>query len=165
MFGLGMPEIMLILAIALIVIGPKKLPDLAKSLGRAMNEFKKATSEFKETMNLEYDVKSVKKTFDDVEAEIRKTSKSDAEDGKKLSAKTGSDLKKKSDPEPGSLKTKDFPAVMDEKTGESWLLPDDADDTDNDMAGTDIPAELLVNADEPASGNRMKEKGHAKDGN
>ena len=47
MFGIGMPELILILAIALIVIGPKKLPDLAKSLGRAMREFKRATSEFK----------------------------------------------------------------------------------------------------------------------
>ena len=45
MFGIGMPEMILILAIALIVIGPKKLPDLAKSLGRAMREFKKATND------------------------------------------------------------------------------------------------------------------------
>ena len=48
MFGIGMPEMILILANALIVIGPKKLPDLAKSLGRAMNEFKKATREIKD---------------------------------------------------------------------------------------------------------------------
>ena len=41
MFGIGMPEMILILAVALIVIGPKKLPDLAKSLGRALGEFKK----------------------------------------------------------------------------------------------------------------------------
>ena len=39
MFGIGMPEMILILAVALIVIGPKKLPDLAKSLGRAIGEF------------------------------------------------------------------------------------------------------------------------------
>ncbi len=53
MFGMGMPEILLILAIALIVIGPKKLPDIAKSLGRAMGEFKKATNDLKSTINLD----------------------------------------------------------------------------------------------------------------
>ncbi len=149
MFGIGMPELMLILAIALIVVGPKKLPDLAKSLGRAMNEFKKATSEFKGAMELDYDAKSVKKTFDDVEAEI-----------KKPAGKSGTGLKKKSDAEAGILKTKDLPGGKEEKAENSSSLPNDADD--NDMAATDIPAELLVNADEPASGNRLKEKGLAK---
>jgi len=71
MFGIGMPEMILILAIALIVIGPKKLPDLAKSLGRAMREFKKATSEFKETMDLDEDLKEVKSTFEDINDEIK----------------------------------------------------------------------------------------------
>ena len=61
MFGIGMPEMLLILAIALIVIGPKKLPDLAKSLGRAMREFKKATSEFKDTMQIDNELTEVKK--------------------------------------------------------------------------------------------------------
>jgi TatA/E family protein of Tat protein translocase len=71
MFGIGMPEMILILAIALIVIGPKKLPDLAKSLGRAMNEFKKATREIKESMDIDGDLKDVKKSLDDLNADVK----------------------------------------------------------------------------------------------
>jgi TatA/E family protein of Tat protein translocase len=71
MFGIGMPEMILILAIALIVIGPKKLPDLAKSLGRAMNEFKKATREIKDSIDVEGDLKDVKKSFDDLNADLK----------------------------------------------------------------------------------------------
>ena len=54
MFGIGMQELILIAIIALIVVGPKKLPDLAKTLGKGFSEFKKATEgitdELKETM-------------------------------------------------------------------------------------------------------------------
>lgn len=71
MFGIGMPEMILILAIALIVIGPKKLPDLAKSLGRAMNEFKKATREIKESIDIEDDLKDVKKSLDDLNTDVK----------------------------------------------------------------------------------------------
>ena len=71
MFGIGMPELLLILAIALIVIGPKKLPDLAKSLGRTMREFKKATNEFKETIEIDEDLTDVKKAFDDLGDDIK----------------------------------------------------------------------------------------------
>jgi len=71
MFGIGMPEMILILAIALIVIGPKKLPDLAKSLGRAMNEFKKATREIKESMDIEGDLQDVKKSLDDLNTDVK----------------------------------------------------------------------------------------------
>jgi TatA/E family protein of Tat protein translocase len=66
MFGIGMPEMILILAVALIVIGPKKLPDLAKSLGKAMGEFKKATSDLKESMQIDTELKEVKSAFDDI---------------------------------------------------------------------------------------------------
>ena len=70
MFGIGMPEMLLILAIALIVIGPKKLPDLAKSMGRAMREVKRATCDLKESMALDSDLKEVKDTFDDIKGDI-----------------------------------------------------------------------------------------------
>ncbi len=53
MFGMGMTEILIILAIALIVIGPKKLPDIAKALGRAMGEFKRATNDLKSSINID----------------------------------------------------------------------------------------------------------------
>jgi Tat protein translocase TatB subunit len=53
MFGIGMSEMILIAALALIVIGPKKLPGLARSLGRGFAEFKRATNELKSTFEME----------------------------------------------------------------------------------------------------------------
>ncbi len=56
--NLGMPEMIFIVLMALILFGPKKLPELARQLGKAMAEFKKASNEFKsqletEMMNIE----------------------------------------------------------------------------------------------------------------
>ena len=52
MFGVGMQEIIVILVVALIVIGPKKLPDLARALGRAIGEFKRAADDLKEDLDI-----------------------------------------------------------------------------------------------------------------
>ena len=62
MFGLGIPELIVIFVIALVVFGPKKLPDLGKSIGRAMAEFKKAQQEFQDSVQAE--MKEVQKTAD-----------------------------------------------------------------------------------------------------
>jgi TatA/E family protein of Tat protein translocase len=51
MFGsLGMPELIIIFVIALIIFGPRKLPELGRSLGRSINEFKKASNELRSTL-------------------------------------------------------------------------------------------------------------------
>ena len=70
MFGLGPQELIVILIIALLVFGPKKLPEIGKSLGKGMREFRKATREL--TSTLEGD-------FDD-EPEPKKESKTNAAD-------------------------------------------------------------------------------------
>jgi sec-independent protein translocase protein TatB len=71
MFGIGMPEMLLILAVALILIGPKKLPDLAKSLGRALGEFKRATSDLKESIEIETGLDSVRDNLNTVKDDLK----------------------------------------------------------------------------------------------
>jgi sec-independent protein translocase protein TatB len=76
MFGIGLPELIVIMVIALIVIGPNKLPDLAKALGRGLAEFRKASQELKDSLNLNEDIRAIKKetseTINDFKASIDK---------------------------------------------------------------------------------------------
>jgi len=58
--GLGMGEIVLILVVALVVFGPRKLPELGKSLGQAMAQFRRASEDFKRTWEQEVEIEKVR---------------------------------------------------------------------------------------------------------
>jgi TatA/E family protein of Tat protein translocase len=61
MFGsIGMPELIIILVLALIIFGPRKLPELGRSLGRSINEFKKASNELRSTLEEEIRVEETR---------------------------------------------------------------------------------------------------------
>ncbi|MBF2052058.1 MAG: twin-arginine translocase TatA/TatE family subunit [Candidatus Sericytochromatia bacterium] len=51
MFGIGIPELLLILALALIIFGPGKLPDVGRAVGKSLSEFRNATREVKESVS------------------------------------------------------------------------------------------------------------------
>jgi sec-independent protein translocase protein TatB len=67
MFGIGLPEMIVILAVALIVVGPDKLPELARSLARGMQELKKTVDEVKTSLQEEGGV------LDEVQSELQET--------------------------------------------------------------------------------------------
>jgi sec-independent protein translocase protein TatB len=88
MFGIGTSELLLILLIALIVLGPKEIPKVARTLGRAMREFQRATDELRRTidMEIEYDEEArvkppetrTEERKDETKKEENKTSNLDA---------------------------------------------------------------------------------------
>ena len=66
---IGMPELVIIMVIALIIFGPRKLPELGRSLGKSIGEFKKASNELKSTLEDEIRVEEQKEQRAKVEAE------------------------------------------------------------------------------------------------
>ncbi|MGB8952652.1 MAG: Sec-independent protein translocase protein TatB [Candidatus Aminicenantales bacterium] len=81
MFGnIGFPELLIILAIALLVFGPKKLPEVGRSIGRAIREFRKTSDEIKG--RFEEQIRTDE--FKDIKEEIQKDIEEN-EEGKKIS--------------------------------------------------------------------------------
>ena len=132
MFGIGMPELLLLLAIALIVVGPKKLPELAKALGRGFAEFKKATNELKESLETNTDFSDLRKGFDDiqdtvVDASLPSTPSEDPDEEEADNADAASDQEDEDDLEPASSSDE---AEEQETTPPSTPAPEKSPDGD-----------------------------------
>ena len=69
MFSLGTTEILVILVVALLVIGPSKLPDVARTLGKGMAEFRRMSSDMKKTVDLETKLSDLDRQEKDKEAD------------------------------------------------------------------------------------------------
>jgi Tat protein translocase TatB subunit len=139
MFGIGMPEFLLIMAIALIVIGPKKLPDLAKALGKALGEFKKATSELKDSLEIDKPLSDVKRSFNNLNKDFNKDRSQNSKDEKALLNGSASKEQIPSEqyvekPELNLEKTEkrtEEPEVTLEKEAEQKLYEEKNEKTDN----------------------------------
>jgi Tat protein translocase TatB subunit len=106
MFGIGMPEFLLILVVALIVLGPKKLPELARSIGKGLAELKKSTEEIKENLNVGEEFKEVQKDLTNI---IEPTQYLDPP----LSPPLSEDREEKSEAEPAAVTPASFPKAPD----------------------------------------------------
>ncbi|MNS74457.1 Sec-independent protein translocase protein TatB [compost metagenome] len=84
MFGLGMSEIMFLAVLALIVIGPKQLPELARTLGRFLNELKRSTNVLSDELKVQTRIDSF--TLDDLPTRKKPTSSKASKEAKDESA-------------------------------------------------------------------------------
>ncbi len=82
MFGIGSTELLVILVVALVVLGPKSLPGIAKTLGKVMGEFRRVSTEFQRTMNAEVAQDEHEKLKKEAEEELFGTNSADASTAK-----------------------------------------------------------------------------------
>ncbi|MGA2400087.1 MAG: Sec-independent protein translocase protein TatB [Syntrophobacteraceae bacterium] len=71
MFGIGFEHLLVILIVALLVVGPNKLPDVARALGRGYAEFKRTMDELKNTMDQDDTVRSLREEFRSAQREVK----------------------------------------------------------------------------------------------
>lgn len=77
MFDLGMQELIVIFIVALLVFGPKKLPELGKTIGKGIAELKRAMQNVKEQIDSEIDISASKGLIEDVKLELSKEEKTE----------------------------------------------------------------------------------------
>ena len=80
MFGIGMPELLVIAVIALLVVGPKKLPEIAKALGKGLSEFRKVTESATDTIKETLKTDELKEDLDGLKDSLLYSKEEENED-------------------------------------------------------------------------------------
>ncbi|MDZ7762410.1 MAG: Sec-independent protein translocase protein TatB [Desulfovermiculus sp.] len=108
MFGIGTTEVLLILVVALLVIGPSKLPDVARALGKGMAEFRRMSSDVKRTIDFEAQVADMErdKKTDAATGEPAGSASKSTENGQNREAGTG-DAEAQTEPGPAGFGNED----------------------------------------------------------
>lgn len=89
MFGIGLTEIIIILIVALLVVGPKKLPELAKTLGRGLAEFRRTADDFKESIYQDEDSLASDRQKSDPQRQVSKIPHSEEPSASASSGESG----------------------------------------------------------------------------
>jgi len=142
MFGIGSTELLIIFIVALVVLGPKSIPKIAKTIGKAMGDFKRVSTEFQRTMNVEAEMEEHEERKKEAEEELFGSKKESKSANSKDSSK---DVKKTAQNE--SDKSNE-PNVKDQDVKDQDVAKASADAADN----TNDPAsEKIIEADSTIS--------------
>jgi Tat protein translocase TatB subunit len=101
MFDIGMPEMIMIFIVALLVVGPKKLPEIAKALGKGLGELKKSFQDVKDSVQEEF--KESTSEIRDAVTDVKRQIQAEAEDSGMAIQKTMEDAKEQVARETGDL--------------------------------------------------------------
>ncbi len=98
MFGIGMPELLVIAVVALLVVGPKKLPDIAKALGKGLAEFRRAADGATETIKETLKTDELKKDMDGIKDALLHEKDEETTDDDQTQKKNGNDTSHTANP-------------------------------------------------------------------
>jgi len=99
-FGIGMPELLIVLVVALLVLGPRKLPEAARSLGRGMAEFRRASNDLRNSLTAPID--EIKDTVADLGRDLTEDDGSASDSGSAADAGTSAPATSVPSPPPAS---------------------------------------------------------------
>ena len=148
MFGIGLPELFIIAVLALVVLGPDKLPDLARAIGKGMSEFRKATDDLKASFQEDDELRELKNNLsqakDDLTDMVREQTKDIDVGTLKDSIKDGSIFEKMEMDGTEKASDEESPAQV-----EGAQSPDDGEP--ESPAATEAAAEPAPSVEEPAA--------------